>query len=188
MKRIKSRPESGEQRAKKNNKKPHPFSEGDWVVHLNHGVGMIEGIEKKTVHGDKALCYRVKTENCTFWLPVENTKKGRLRALTSRSHLRRALRLLRTPPREMDPNYINRRERIRKATIDGSLLSTVRLVRDLWWRKKEQRLNQTEERALTRLTEQLVMEWSICLDVTNEEARNELQELLGGAELQAKAG
>lgn len=154
------------------------YGKGDWVVHLYHGVGQVRGIVKRKVNGKKNEYYRVRTENSTLFIPVEEFDEERLRPAATRSELEEAIHVLEREPKEMADDHHDRRRRIRNVKADGSLSSMMRLVRDLSWRRYDKKLNNTEERALRRFKDRLVREWAVALDVTNEEARRHLNRLL----------
>jgi RNA polymerase-interacting CarD/CdnL/TRCF family regulator len=154
------------------------FNKGDWIVHLYHGVGQIKGVEEKPLNGKMHTYYRVKTYNSILWIPVDNADNDRIRPLSTEEELDEALKALQKPPHEMDPNHSKRKGRIRDVKSDGSLLSICRLVRDLSARRMENRLNATEQRALQRLEDRLVREWSVCKHIGVEEAAQKLNEML----------
>ena len=154
------------------------FTKGDWIVHLYHGVGQIKGVEKKLLNGKVHTYYKVKTYNSILWIPVDNANNDRIRPLSTEEELDEALRSLKKTPHEMDPNHTKRKSRIRDVKSDGSLLSICRLVRDLSARRIENKLNATEQRALQRLEDRLVREWSVCKNIEVGEATQRLNEML----------
>lgn len=151
---------------------------GDWVVHLYHGVGQIKKIEKKILNGNAQDYYMVKTYNSVFWVPVSNLNNERIRPLTSPNELRKALKILQKPPQEMDTNHNKRKNRIKTVKSDGSLQSTLRLVRDLSAREAEKKLNTTEKRAFERLKDHVLREWATCMHIDPEEAGKRLNSML----------
>ena len=44
---------------------------------------------------DEELCYRVRTQDSTFWLPINNMDSHRVRPLASPERIQRALKTLR---------------------------------------------------------------------------------------------
>lgn len=155
------------------------YARGDWVVHKHYGVGQIKGIEKKVLNGKKTTFYKVSTKNSTFWIPLDQVDCDRLRPLASINELNQAIRVLRNPPREMAPDHNDRKRRIKTIKSDGSLVSMARLIRDLWARRRmKKRLNATEERALDRLQDRLLTEWSVCKNIKFEEAQDRLRAML----------
>lgn len=174
--------------AKKNTKNAQSKSsngelaKGDWVVHLAHGIGQVTAIESKMVDDEETDFYRIETEDSTLWLPVGATLDERIRPVASQSKWKSILRLLRKPAKQMETAHQKRKKRIRDATLDGSLQSTAKLIRDLWGRKSERTLNETESRALKRLTERFIKEWALSMDITEEEARQKFHQIVMDAE------
>jgi RNA polymerase-interacting CarD/CdnL/TRCF family regulator len=154
------------------------YRPGDWVVHLHHGVGEIKSIEDKELGGSSATYYKVVTSNSTLWVPLEKAENRWFRPLASREEFDDVLEILQRPPQEMHSNHNRRRRRINTVKAEGSLYDMARLIRDLWGRRAERRLNNTEERALRRFTDRLLREWAVCLDMDEEEARNAMQNML----------
>lgn len=158
--------------------KAQTYSMGDWIVHRNYGIGQIKKKEQKTIGGKNTLYYRVSTHNGTFWLPVKKADNERVRPLTTRNGMRKVIEILKAPPHEMKDDHRERRSRINQVKISSSLEEIARLINDLSARKTVGRLNSIEQRALTTLTECLVSEWSVCMQITREEAQYALEQIL----------
>ena len=160
-----------------NGSKPQ-FEKGDWIVHISHGIGQVVRIERKLVRGDKVPCYRIRTEDSVFWIPVGADVSDRVRPIATPRKFKRVVRLLSEPGEKMAKMHKNRRKRIRDHTLDGKLWTTAALIRDLWARKRQKSLNDTEMRALQKLTDRFVKEWSISMDIPQEEAYKKLNEIV----------
>jgi RNA polymerase-interacting CarD/CdnL/TRCF family regulator len=158
------------------------LAKGDWVVHLAHGIGQVTAIESKLVDDEETNFYRIETEDSTLWLPVGAMLDERIRPVASQSKWKSILRLLKKPAKKMEKAHQKRKKRIRDATLDGSLQSTAKLIRDLWGRKSERSLNETESRALKRLTERFIKEWALSMDITEEEARQKFHQIVMDSE------
>ena len=154
------------------------FSKGDWVVHPTYGLGMIKKIEKKNLGGRSQEYYRVEAEETAFWIPLEGIEQSRVRKVISRDNFRKAVKLLKKPPKVMDSNFKTRRKRINDVLAEGLLRPTIRLVRDLWAHNQNKRLNDTEKTALRNIMDNLVDEWAVAEGITSEAASNELNRLL----------
>ena len=153
----------------------HP---GDWIVHLHHGVGEIASIEEKELGGDSTTYYKVVTDNSTLWVPLDKAENRWFRPLSSEDEFNEVIRILQRPPREMDKNHLTRKRRINSVKSDGSIEEMARLIRDLWARRAERQLNNTEDRALRRFTDRLLREWSVCMGLDEEEVRHQMQNIL----------
>jgi RNA polymerase-interacting CarD/CdnL/TRCF family regulator len=162
------------------------FEKGDWIVHLYHGVGQVKGIVKKKVNGERVAYYRVKTDNSTLYVPVEDQHDERLRPAATKRQLDAAIKALNNPPKEMAKDHTDRRRRIREVKTDGTLESMVKLVRDLSWRRYDKKLNNTEERALRRFKDRLLQEWAVARQISTDDARKQLNTMLRSARPDAK--
>ena len=158
--------------------KKQEFSSGDWLVHFTHGIGQVRRIEKKTLGGKKAKYFRVENKNSIFWVPVEQAEQSRIRPLASPYQLRKALKILKKPPREETLDYKQRQELIKETRSNGSLPMICELVRDLSAMQAEKSLGENDRRSLTFFKNILLQEWSICADTTIEDAKVQLRELL----------
>lgn len=154
------------------------LEKGNWIVHTAHGIGEVIRVEKKLIAGKKTSCYRVQTDDSVYWIPVEAEIADRVRTIASPRKFERTVRLLSEPGEEMAKLHKVRRKRIREHSLDGDLKTTALLIRDLWTRKQEKSLNDTEMRALSRLTDLFVKEWSLAMEITEEEATKRLNELV----------
>ncbi len=154
------------------------FSKGDWIVHLHHGVGQVRGVVRRRIGGEKTPYYRVRTRDSVLFVPVNEIDGERLRPLASQREFKRAQKILKQPAEEMSDDHTERKRLIREVKADGSLESIARLVRNLTARRIAKKLNNTEERALRQLKRRLVREWSVCRELSVEEARGELNMLL----------
>lgn len=157
------------------------FSIGQWVVHCQYGVGQIKQIEHVPLHGnlDKPeKCFNVQTQNSTFWFPVKQDDNPRVRPITSEKKLKEALKVLNGPPKDTDAHHNVIKVRIHAAKEDGSLKTSVELVRDLSARKNIKKLNIHEERALSLHKDRVVREWSLCMHIDETEATTRFNQLL----------
>lgn len=159
-------------------KKRKVFKKGDWLVHPNYGLGKIRKIETKRANGTEIKYFRVEAEDTTFWVPVEGIEDSRVRKVISQSGFKRAVRLLKKPPRKMDPNYKARRKRINEVMSRGLLRPTLRLLRDLWVRNRKNKLSDTEKASFRTIMENLADEWAVAGDMTSEESNAMLTALL----------
>lgn len=154
------------------------FSRGDWIVHLTHGIGQVRCIEKKTLGGEKVKYFRVENKDSVFWVPVEHAEQSRIRPLASRYQLRKALKVLKKPPQEEKLDHKQRQELIKETRSNGSLPMICKLVRDFSAMQDSKSLGENGKRSLIFFKDLLLQEWSICADLTIEEAKSRLDELL----------
>ena len=156
----------------------YDYNEGDWLVHQNYGMGQVVGFEIKRINGRKKLYYKVRGKNSLFWLPVANADNQRVRPLSSKSEVAKAIQILKKTPKKISKDHKIRKKKIHEVREDGSITSIARLVRDLSARQANYRLNLTEQTALQRFTERLLAEWSTRMDLKPRHARQRLYNLL----------
>ena len=159
-------------------KETQTFGKGDWVVHNRYGAGQVRGTEVKCISGKEANYYRIETSNSTLWVPVDQLSHDTFRPVASRSEFKQVLSILRRPPHTMNANFKLRRSRIEEVQSENSLQAIARLVRDLWARQSEKSLSDTEQRALRRFTDHLLAEWSVCMKMEIDDARQQLHHIL----------
>jgi RNA polymerase-interacting CarD/CdnL/TRCF family regulator len=145
---------------------------------LTYGAGQIQGVENMLVGETKCLCYRVRTDDGIFWLPVDNANNKRVRPLATPERIHRALRTLRRSPRKMNKNYRSRHKRIQKVMSDGDLKTDVKLVRELNARIFRKGLNPTEQVAFKTITKRFLQEWTVSAGIKTQDARQEMNRYL----------
>jgi RNA polymerase-interacting CarD/CdnL/TRCF family regulator len=154
------------------------FSKGDWVSHLHHGVGQVEGKEKKTLAGESQEYYKVKTRNGTYWIPTDDLDPDRIRMVVSEEKLKKSLALLEKPAEEMDSKHTVRKSRINKVISEGDLDGFCELLRDLHGKRAADKLNTTEQRAHSTIKKKIAAEWSATREISLQQANKELNKLL----------
>lgn len=150
----------------------------DWVVHRQYGVGQIKKVEMKPINGKRTLCFRVKLNDGIFWLPTNLPENPRVRPVSSKRTVNKALRLLKDVNNDLDPDRKLWKTRIDEVKGAGDLVEMCSLIRDLATLKTLRKLNKTEIEALDILKERVLREWSVSTDTDLEENRTRLDEYL----------
>jgi RNA polymerase-interacting CarD/CdnL/TRCF family regulator len=154
------------------------FRKGDWVSHLHHGVGQVEGKEKKVLDGESRDYYKVQTRNGVYWIPTDNIDTERIRPVVSEEKLQKALATLESPPEVMDGKHTVRKNRIIEVQEKGDILELCTLLRDLHARRAGKKLNTTEQRAHAQIKKSINAEWAATRDISPQEANKELNKIL----------
>ncbi len=154
------------------------YSKGDWVFHLYHGVGEVQGIEEKVLGGESETYYKVKARNGVYWIPVEEAESERIRPVSSNKELKKALDVLKSPPEEMADKHTTRKSRITQVTKEGDLEGFCALLRDLQAKRIKDKLNTTEQRAHRKLKKKIASEWAATKDISVREATKKLNKIL----------
>lgn len=155
------------------------LDEGKWIVHRRHGVGQIVGVQTMGISGEPQEYYKVETVDRMVWIPVDDLDMEAYRPVTQETDFQEIINILKSPSHKMKGNFKSRQKRIRDVRKDNALSEIAELVRDLRGRQVRRKgLNQTETRALERMTRRLVAEWSVSMGVDLDEARARLNEIL----------
>ena len=162
------------------------YAVGDWIVHLIYGVGQVKKLEQRPIGGDQKMCYRVRTEDGVFWLPLDNADNERVRPIASPKRIQRALNALKSAPKKMAGNFQTRRKRIRKVSLDGDLNTDLKLVRDLNARQFKKGLNGTEQDAFNTIVKRFCQEWALSRGIEIQEARHKLERFMQESRKKAK--
>jgi len=159
------------------------FTEGDWIVHRQYGIGQIKKREEKTISGKCEEYYRVQTPDSVIWLPVNKLDRSWFRPIATPNDFHEAIDILQKPPQKMDPDFMKRKDRINRVQTENSIPAIARLIRDLCGRRCHKTLSDTEQRALRHLTERFVAEWSVSTKIDIAIARSKLNNFLNGPQL-----
>jgi RNA polymerase-interacting CarD/CdnL/TRCF family regulator len=154
------------------------FRKGDWVSHLHHGVGQVEGKEKKSLDGDIREYYKVLTRNGVYWIPTDGPDPERIRPVVSDKKLQKAITILESPAEMMAGKHTDRKNRINQVTDDGELEGFCALLRDLHGKRAADKLNTTEQRAHTIIKKKISAEWSATREISVQDANKEINKIL----------
>ena len=158
--------------------KPRSFRKGDWVSHLQYGVGQVEGKEKKSLGGESQEYYKVLTQNGVYWIPTDNLDPERIRPVVSEAKLQKAIAILESPAMVMAGKHTERKKRIDEVTAEGDLEGFCTLLRDLHGKRAGGKLNTTEQRAHTSIKKKIAAEWSATREIAVQEANKEINKIL----------
>lgn len=164
------------------------FRKGDWVSHLHHGVGQVEGKEKKTLDGEIKEYYKVQTRNGVYWIPTDGLDPERIRPVVSEKKLQKAIMLLESPAEDMDSKHTVRKNRINQVTEEGDLNGFCTLLRDLHGKRAGGKLNTTEQRAHTNIKKKIASEWSATREISLQDANKEINKILRKIKAPEKPG
>lgn len=160
------------------------FTEGDWIVHRQYGIGQIKKREEKTISGRCEEYYRVVTPDSVVWLPVNKLDQSWFRPIATPNDFHEAINILQKPPNQMDSNFMKRKDRINKVQTENKIQAIACLIRDLCGRRSHKSLSDTEQRALRHLTERFLAEWSVSTNMDINIARKKLNNFLTGGQNQ----
>ncbi len=154
------------------------FRKGDWVSHLHHGVGQVQGKEKKILDGETREYYKVQTRNGVYWIPTDSLDPDRIRPIVSEKNLQKAIIILESPPEPMDSKHTIRKNRINQVIEEGNLDGFCSLMRDLHGKRIGNKLNTTEQRAHANIKKKIASEWSATREISLQDANKEINKIL----------
>jgi CarD family transcriptional regulator len=140
------------------------FKTGEKVVYPGHGVGVIEGLQAKSVSGVQRRFYmlRILESEMTIMIPMENVATVGLRPVISKDMVSKVYRILRTKKVEVDQQTWNRRYREYTERIKtGSVIEIAKVLRDLFVLKADKELSFGERKMLDTARNLLVKELAI---------------------------
>lgn len=157
----------------------HTFTPGDWIVHRHHGIGQVKAIEAKAIGEQETTYYKIDAHNgSTIWAPV-TSEEELLRPVATEDEFAEVLQVLERPSRKMNANFQTRIARIRKVSSEGNPVKLARTVRDLWARRSRRgQLSNTEETLWRRLTDRLIAEWTVTMNMDENQVNQEMYSLL----------
>ena len=153
------------------------FKIGEKVVYPGHGVGVIEGLQAKSISGHEQKFYmlRILESEMTIMIPTSNVSAAGLRPVISKEMVSKVYRILRTKKVEVDQQTWNRRYREYTEKIKtGSVLEIAKVLRDLFVLKADKELSFGERKMLDTARNLLVKELSIASAHTEEKIINDL--------------
>jgi len=154
------------------------FRTGEKVVYPGHGVGLIEGIQARSISGVQRRFYmlRILESEMTIMIPTENVAAVGLRPIISKDMVSKVYRILRTKKVEVDQQTWNRRYREYTERIKtGSVIEIAKVLRDLFVLKADKELSFGERKMLDTARNLLVKELAIASAHPEEKILSDLR-------------
>jgi len=127
------------------------FQIGDKVIYPNHGLGVIERIETKTIMGTTCGFYQLRMANeTTVFVPVDNVDGVGLRRAVSDHEVERLFHLLGDGKIESHQNWKGRFKDNSDRMRTGSIYDVVEVLKGLTFLSKSKSLSFREKRMLDR--------------------------------------
>lgn len=156
------------------------FKVGEKVVYPAHGVGVIKGIQTRTISGTEKTFYmlQIMENGMTIMIPTENVDSVGLRRIIGKDMVSKVYKILRQRRVEIDQQTWNRRYREYTEKIKtGSVLEIATVLRDLFVLKGDKELSFGERKMLDTARNLLVKELSIARAHSEEKIMKELSEI-----------
>jgi RNA polymerase-interacting CarD/CdnL/TRCF family regulator len=159
--------------------KNHEFKKGDWIVHITHGLSQIKKKETKSIGGQNKQYFRAQASDGEFWIPMNDIDPTRIRPVSSKYMMRKALKVLKSKPIVLEEDKKEREKQIIELMSDGSLITDAELLRTFAHQKVESGLSKKEKDYFERIKDRFLHEWTICMEIDFEQAEQKLDSLLG---------
>jgi CarD family transcriptional regulator, regulator of rRNA transcription len=127
------------------------FVIGDKVIYPNHGLGVVERIETKTIMGTTCGFYQLRMANeTTVFVPVDNVDGVGLRRAVSDQEVERLFALLGDGKIDSHQNWKGRFKDNSDRMRTGSIYDVVEVLKSLTFLSKSKSLSFREKRMLDR--------------------------------------
>jgi CarD family transcriptional regulator len=127
------------------------FEIGDKVIYPNHGLGIIERIETKTIMGTTCGFYQLRmASETTVFVPVDNVDGVGLRRAVTDAEVERLFNLLGDGKIDSHQNWKGRFKDNSDRMRTGSIYDVVEVLKSLTFLSKSKSLSFREKRMLDR--------------------------------------
>lgn len=156
------------------------FKIGDKIVYPMHGVGEIEGIEKKVVLGKRNEYYLITIINngMKVMIPVNNAKEIGIRSIIAKKDIKKVMTILSTEADSVEEDWKIRYQNNIDKVKSGSIYEVAEVARDLYRRGNEKELSIMERKLYENAYQLITYEVAMSKSVDIEEAGNIVSEAL----------
>jgi CarD family transcriptional regulator len=156
------------------------FKVGDLAVYPAHGVGVIESIEQREIHGNNQKFYvmRILDNGMTIMIPTDNVESVGLRNVIDPEEVPKIYEILQERDFQIPNQSWNRRYREYTQKIKkGSAYEVAEVLRDLVLLKSDKTLSFGERKMLDLARNLLVKEISIACKTDEKVVEQEIYRL-----------
>ncbi|NCN40267.1 CarD family transcriptional regulator [bacterium] len=156
------------------------FKVGDNAVYPSHGVGVVRGVQEKSIGGKKKYFYilQLLENGSTILIPTNKVKDVGLRSIIAKKDVPKIYSILKTREVAVDNQTWNRRYREYMEKIKtGSVYEIAEVMRDLYRLKSDKDLSFGERKMLDTAKSLLIKELSLAQQVKEEAVENEIREI-----------
>jgi RNA polymerase-interacting CarD/CdnL/TRCF family regulator len=155
---------------------------GDTVVHWTFGSGEIVAIDNKGLPAQPCFYYVIEGKGQSLWIPVDENGRSSLHLPTSRSDFMLLIKILRTQGETISNYRYQRRDQLEKRMRKASPRDICLVIRDITYRARRVKLNDSDIRVLKLAKTYLLDEWELSLKTPREEAKLEMEWILKGSQ------
>ena len=156
------------------------FKIGDKIVYPMHGVGEIEGIEKKVILGKRNEYYLITIINngMKVMIPVNNAKEIGIRSIIAKKDIKKVMAILSTEAESIEEDWKIRYQNNIDKVKSGSIFEVAEVARDLYRRGSEKELSIMERKLYENAYQLITYEVAMSKNVDIEDAGNIVSEAL----------
>lgn len=156
------------------------FNIGDKIVYPMHGVGEIEGIEKKVILGKRSEYYLITIINngMKVMIPVNNAKEIGIRSIIARRDIKKVMTILSTEADSIEEDWKIRYQNNIDKVKSGSIFEVAEVARDLYRRGSEKELSIMERKLYENAYQLITYEVAMSKNIDIEDAGNLVSEAL----------
>ena len=156
------------------------FQVGDKVIYPNHGLGVVEKVEEKTILGTTCGFFhlRILSNETTVLVPVANVDNVGLRRAITDEEVERLFALLGDGKIDNHQNWKGRFKDNSDKMRTGSIYDMADVLKSLTFLAKSKSLSFREKRMLDRAKSLIVSEVSEVMRVTAEEIETRVEKAL----------
>jgi CarD family transcriptional regulator len=153
------------------------FKSGDRVVYPHHGAAVIMKTETREINGEKKKYFVLQAvhDNLTVRVPVDMVEEVGMRMPISESDVEDLFELLSKKDVREPANWSRRFKNHQEKLKSGDVYQVAEVVRNLALREKAKGLSAGEKSMYTRARKVLVSELSFALDVSEEDAMDQVE-------------
>ncbi len=156
------------------------FNVGDKIVYPMHGVGEIEGIEKKVILGKRNEYYLITIINngMKVMIPVNNAKEIGIRSIIAKKDIKKVMTILSTEADRIEEDWKLRYHNNIDKVKSGSIFEVAEVARDLYRRGSEKELSIMERKLYENAYQLITYEVAMSKNIDIEDAGNLVSEAL----------
>jgi CarD family transcriptional regulator len=158
-----------------------PYKVGDRVVYPHHGAAVIEKKEKRKAFGEEKeyLVLRMAHGELTLSVPSDNAESVGMRRPIAREDVQDLYQVLAKRDVREPSNWSRRFKNHQEKLKSGDVYQVAEVVRNLALREADRGLSAGEKSMLAKARSVLVSELSFALDVSEDEALEQVNKQLG---------
>ncbi len=156
------------------------FKVGDKIVYPMHGVGSIEGIEKKVILGKRNEYYMITiiSNGMKVMIPVNNAKEIGIRSIIPKKDIKKVMAILTTEAEAVEEDWKLRYQNNIDKVKSGSIYEVAEVARDLFKRGSEKELSIMERKLYENAYQLITYEVAMAKSIAIDEAGNLVSEAL----------